>query len=92
MTATTGPQGPVTGPHGPVTALQGPVTAGLLLAAGAGTRFGGPKALVAFHGRSLVERGVDLLRAAGCDPVVVVVGAQANRVAALVPGTVIAPE
>ena len=66
--------------------------AGLLLAAGAGTRFGGPKALVGFRGRTLVERGVDLLRAAGCEPVVVVVGAEAERVAALVPGTVVAPQ
>lgn len=99
MTATTGSQGPAIGPQDPAIALQGPgtgsqdpATAGLLLAAGAGTRFGRPKALVAFRGRSLVERGVDLLRAAGCDPVLVVVGAQADRVAALVPGTVVAPE
>lgn len=67
-------------------------TAGLLLAAGSGSRFGGPKALVTLQGRTLAERGVDLLRAAGCDPVIVVVGARADEVAALVPGTVVAPE
>lgn len=55
-------------------------TAGLLLAAGAGRRLGRPKALVELDGRTLVERGVGLLRAAGCDPVLVVLGAQAAEV------------
>jgi nicotine blue oxidoreductase len=54
--------------------------AGLLLAAGAGTRMGGPKALVELDGRLLVERGVAVLREAGCDPVVVVLGASADEV------------
>jgi CTP:molybdopterin cytidylyltransferase MocA len=53
---------------------------GLLLAAGAGTRLGRPKALVELGGRRLVERGVDMLRAAGCAPVVVVLGAAADHV------------
>lgn len=52
--------------------------AGLLLAAGSGSRFGGPKALFEWEGRSLLERGVDLLRQGGCDPVVVVLGASAE--------------
>lgn len=50
-------------------------TAGLLLAAGAGRRFGGPKALVELDGERLVDRGVRLLRDGGCDPVLVVLGA-----------------
>lgn len=50
-------------------------TAGLLLAAGAGRRFGRPKAQVELGGRTLVQRGVDLLRDGGCEPVVVVLGA-----------------
>lgn len=54
--------------------------AGLLLAAGAGTRFGGPKALVRFEGELLVERGVRLLADGGCDPVLVVLGARADDV------------
>lgn len=54
--------------------------AGLLLAAGDGTRLGGPKALVDFHGRLLVERGIDLLRDGGCAPVIVVIGAAADDV------------
>lgn len=49
--------------------------AGLVLAAGAGRRFGGPKALAELDGERLVDRAVGLLRAAGCDPVVVVAGA-----------------
>jgi nicotine blue oxidoreductase len=55
-------------------------TAGLLLAAGAGSRFGAPKALVRFGGGSLVERGVALLVSGGCAPVHVVLGAEAERV------------
>lgn len=56
--------------------------AGLLLAAGAGRRFGGPKALVRFDGQLLVERGARLLADGGCDPVVVVLGAAAEQVVA----------
>lgn len=54
---------------------EGPGVAGLLLAAGEGRRLGRPKALVSIGGRTLVERGVELLRAGGTDPVVVVTGA-----------------
>lgn len=50
-------------------------TAGLVLAAGAGRRMGRPKAEVWVGGRRLVDRQVDLLRAAGCSPVLVVLGA-----------------
>jgi CTP:molybdopterin cytidylyltransferase MocA len=49
--------------------------AGLLLAAGEGRRLGRPKALVSIGGMTLVERGVELLRNGGTDPVVVVTGA-----------------
>jgi len=48
---------------------------GLLLAAGEGSRLGGPKALVELGGIRLVERGVTLLRAGGTAPLVVVTGA-----------------
>ena len=51
--------------------------AGVLLAAGGGTRLGRPKALVRIAGQSLAERGVALLRAGGAAPVVVVTGAVA---------------
>ena len=56
--------------------------AGLLLAAGAGRRFGGPKALVPHRGSLFVESAAETLRLAGCDPVVVVLGAAAERVRA----------
>ena len=49
--------------------------AGVLLAAGEGSRFGRPKALVELNGQTLAERGVDLLRAGGADPILVVTGA-----------------
>jgi nicotine blue oxidoreductase len=57
--------------------------AGLLLAAGAGRRYGMPKALV--DGGAWVRRAVTTLIDGGCDPVLVVVGAQADRVVPLVP-------
>lgn len=53
--------------------------AGVLLAAGAGRRYGMPKALVEFESRLLVERAADLL-ARTCDEVYVVLGAAAAEV------------
>lgn len=61
---------------------RGGRVAGVLLAAGAGRRFGGPKALARLEGEPLVTRGARLLRAVGCEPVVVVLGAQAAQVRA----------
>lgn len=55
-------------------------TAGLLLAAGGGSRLGRPKALVEIGGALLVDRAVDVLRSGGCDPLVVVLGASAREV------------
>jgi nicotine blue oxidoreductase len=46
-----------------------------LLAAGEGSRFGQPKALVELNGQTLAERGAGLLRAGGADPILVVTGA-----------------
>lgn len=57
--------------------------AGLVLAAGAGRRFGMPKALVRHQGRLLVERAVEVAVAAGCAPVVVVLGAAAADIRAV---------
>jgi nicotine blue oxidoreductase len=47
----------------------------VLLAAGQGSRFGRPKALVELDGRTLAERGVTMLRAGGADPILIVTGA-----------------
>jgi nicotine blue oxidoreductase len=49
--------------------------AGVLLAAGSGSRLGKPKAIVVLAGQTLAARGIDLLRSGGADPVVVVTGA-----------------
>lgn len=62
--------------------------AGVLLAAGAGRRFGGPKALAATpDAGGWLERGVRLLLDAACDPVVVVLGAEAERARSLLPAS-----
>ncbi len=50
-------------------------TAGVLLAAGSGSRLGQPKALVELGGSRLVDRGIGLLQAGGAGPLVVVTGA-----------------
>jgi nicotine blue oxidoreductase len=47
----------------------------VLLAAGQGSRFGRPKALVELDGQTLAERGIGMLRAGGTDPVLLVTGA-----------------
>ncbi len=49
--------------------------AGVLLAAGEGSRLGRPKALIMLGGQSLTRRGIALLRAGGAEPVIVVTGA-----------------
>jgi CTP:molybdopterin cytidylyltransferase MocA len=56
----------------------------LLLAAGEGRRLGRPKALVEVDGVRLVDRGVRMLREAGCTPIVVVTGAALVEVAGAV--------
>jgi nicotine blue oxidoreductase len=61
-------------------------TTAVLLAAGAGTRLGrGPKALLPFHGATLVEHAAAVLRDGGCTDVVVVLGA-GSAAAAELPG------
>jgi nicotine blue oxidoreductase len=63
------------------------MTVGLLLAAGAGERFGGPKALARdADGTSWLLRSVQALRP--CAEIVVVLGAEAERAAALLPMSV----
>jgi choline kinase len=60
---------------------------GVILAAGKGSRLNGtagdkPKCLVQMGGATLIERQIQILRAAGLDEIVVVVGCQAERVRA----------
>ncbi|MDY0946874.1 nucleotidyltransferase family protein [Frigoribacterium sp. CFBP9039] len=66
-------------------ARPGPIV-GLLLAAGAGSRMGGPKALVADARGPWLTRGVANLLAGGCDRVVVVLGAGATEAEDLLAG------
>jgi nicotine blue oxidoreductase len=59
--------------------------AGLLLAAGAGRRFGRPKALVELDGEPLLRRALRALDDGGCAPIRVVLGAQAEAARELLP-------
>ena len=56
--------------------------AGLILAAGGASRFGAPKALARIDGRPLLEHSLISARAAGLEPIVVVLGAAADSIEA----------
>lgn len=63
----------------------------VILAAGVGRRIaartnGGPKALLDLHGRTLLDRSLDALAAAGFDDVIIVTGHAAEMVRATVAG------
>jgi CTP:molybdopterin cytidylyltransferase MocA len=65
--------------------MSAPV-AGLVLAAGAGRRFGGPKALASTaSGEPWLARAVAVLRDAGCGRVLAVLGASAEQARRLLP-------
>src|SRR5580692_2476743 len=51
----------------------------ILLAAGPSTRLGQPKQLLPFRGRSLLRHAAETALASSCRPVVVVLGASAER-------------
>lgn len=76
--------------------IPGRTLSGLVLAAGAGSRLGMPKALVLDEsGRPWLESAVDLLQGAGCDDVTVVLGAAADEARAFVPAgalAIVAPD
>ena len=65
------------------------ILAGLLLAAGGATRFGSPKVLAPYRGKTLVRRGVQLLAPRCPGGVHVVVGASADGVRAALAGEAI---
>ncbi|MDB4993057.1 MAG: uncharacterized protein JWM74_489 [Myxococcaceae bacterium] len=58
--------------------------AAIVLAAGRGERMGGPKAWLLIHGKPLLLLHVERARAAGCNPVIVVVSEE--RIASVVGG------
>jgi CTP:molybdopterin cytidylyltransferase MocA len=68
-------------PVADTTAESAARVAGLVLAAGSGSRLGSPKALVEIDGERLVDRAVRTLRAGGLEPIVVVLGAALVEVA-----------
>ena len=54
----------------------------ILLAAGESSRMGEPKQLLVFEGRTLLRRAAEEAMESGCQPVVVVLGALADRMTA----------
>lgn len=54
-------------------------TAALLLAAGASSRFGSPKQLAVYQGKTLLEWAIEHAQKAGCSPILVVTGKYANE-------------
>ncbi len=58
--------------------------AAIVLAAGEGSRIGCPKALMEYDGKNFTRMVVENLQAANCEPIIVVGGAEADRVKKLV--------
>jgi len=56
-------------------------TAAVIMAAGNSSRLGQPKQLLKWQGRSLLQRAVDYAGEAGCSPIVVVLGYEAEKMA-----------
>jgi molybdenum cofactor cytidylyltransferase len=52
----------------------------VILAAGVSSRFGQPKQLLPFHGKTLVRTIIDAACEAGCSPVVVVIGSDSEKI------------
>jgi molybdenum cofactor cytidylyltransferase len=63
------------------------MTAAVILAAGGSSRFGQPKQLIPFRGKSLIRRIVDAACEAGCSPVVVVIGSEDGKLQRELDGT-----
>lgn len=58
--------------------------AAVVLAAGGSTRMGHPKQLIRHDGKALVSRAAEAAAEAGADPVVVILGAQADEIRPIV--------
>jgi molybdenum cofactor cytidylyltransferase len=57
-----------------------PIVGLIILAAGASTRMGTPKQLLLFQGRSLLRSMAEVAITSCCNPIVVVLGSQADRI------------
>jgi len=57
-----------------------PNSSAIILAAGASSRMGKPKALLDMGNKTLLEDQVDRLKRAGCSTIIVVVGSEANTI------------
>ncbi len=67
----------------PLAAETEPEIGGIILAAGEGRRFGGPKQLAVLNGRPLIEHALAaMLAVPAIDPVVIVLGAHSERIQA----------
>jgi molybdenum cofactor cytidylyltransferase len=62
--------------------------AGIILAAGASSRMGSPKALLDYRGETFIERLIRIFSRV-CDPVIVVLGYHADRIAPVIAGKAI---
>ena len=60
------------------------MTAGLVLAAGAATRFGSTKSLALLDGRPMLEHVLEVARTAGLSPLIVVLGVAASEIDAAI--------
>jgi molybdenum cofactor cytidylyltransferase len=56
------------------------MTGAVILAAGGSSRFGQPKQLLPFRGKTLVRTVIDAACEAGCSPVVVVIGSNGEKI------------
>ncbi len=54
--------------------------AALVLAAGKASRFGSPKQLLEIHGETLIDRACRTAMASGCEPVLRILGAHADKI------------
>lgn len=66
--------------------MQNKPVAAVLLAAGGSSRFGEPKQLLDWDGRPLIAHLADVAWAAGLSPIIVVLGAEAERIAPVLAG------
>jgi molybdenum cofactor cytidylyltransferase len=58
------------------------MTGAIILAAGSSSRLGTPKQTILYEGKTLLQRAAEAAQGAGCDPVIIVLGAHENAILA----------